>query len=184
MLARWSSSWPLPGGDRFVGLTWEDVDFEARKIHVRRSLVDQVAGAPKTGASRRRVPMDDPSTAVLKQWREQTTFFQPVDWVFTALQVLDGTPFWPGMILDRLIRPVARTQTSGRELAGTRFAGRSQLCCCNRSRRKGDTGTVSSRLTETCFGDVRARCVRSQEDSSGQDRRDVCLERRRRTTWV
>jgi integrase len=39
-----------------VGLKWEDI--ENGKIHVRRSLVDQVEGEPKTEASKRSIPLE------------------------------------------------------------------------------------------------------------------------------
>jgi integrase len=41
-----------------IGLQWEDVDFENLVIHVRRSVVMMVQGAPKTEASAKDVPLD------------------------------------------------------------------------------------------------------------------------------
>lgn len=40
-----------------IGLQWEDVDFENLVIHVRRSVVMMVQGAPKTEASAKDVPL-------------------------------------------------------------------------------------------------------------------------------
>lgn len=91
-----------------VGLKWEDVDFEEGKIDIRRSLVDQVAGDPKTEASRRPIPMEFALAAVLNQWKKQTLFSQPGDWVFASPFNAGRTPYWPGMVLERLIRPAAQ----------------------------------------------------------------------------
>lgn len=41
-----------------IGLRWEDVDFEQFVVHVRRSVVAMVEGAPKTEASQKDVPLD------------------------------------------------------------------------------------------------------------------------------
>jgi integrase len=41
-----------------IGLQWDDVDFEGLVLHVRRSVVAMVEGAPKTEASQKEVPLD------------------------------------------------------------------------------------------------------------------------------
>src|SRR5215475_2217426 len=41
-----------------IGLQWQDVDFENLVLHVRRLVVMMVAGAPKTEASAKDVPLD------------------------------------------------------------------------------------------------------------------------------
>jgi integrase len=57
-----------------TGLRWSDVDLESGVLHVRRGLVGVVArvptfSQPKTGRSRRRVPLSAESVAVLKAHR-------------------------------------------------------------------------------------------------------------------
>ncbi len=90
-----------------VGLKWEDVDFDNAKIHVRRSLVDQVEGEPKTEASKRPIPMEPALAFALSQWNGQTPFSKPGDWVFASPFNMGRTPYWPGMILERVIQPAA-----------------------------------------------------------------------------
>ena len=41
-----------------IGLRWQDVDFENLVLHIRRSVVAMVEGAPKTEASLKDVPLD------------------------------------------------------------------------------------------------------------------------------
>jgi integrase len=90
-----------------VGLKWEDVDFDNAKIHVRRSLVDQMEGEPKTEASKRPIPMEPALAFALSPWREQTSYSKPEDWVFASPFTLGRTPYWPGMVLDKSIKPAA-----------------------------------------------------------------------------
>lgn len=51
-------------------LTWEDVDFQRRQIHVRRRADrwNQI-GDPKSGAGYRAIPMTDMLANTLKQWK-------------------------------------------------------------------------------------------------------------------
>lgn len=88
-----------------VGLKWEDVDFDNAKIHVRRSLVDQTEGQPKTEASKRPIPMEPALAFALSQWKGQTSFSNPGDWMFASPFTLGRTPYWPGMVLDNAIKP-------------------------------------------------------------------------------
>ena len=73
----------LRRGELF-GLKWEDVDFKEAEIRVVRSIVDQVEGPPKTLASRRPLPMSSELAASLENWRKQTSFSGPEDWVFAS----------------------------------------------------------------------------------------------------
>ena len=91
-----------------VGLKWEDLDFENAKIHVSRSVVDRVEGEPKTEASKRPIPMTPALSFALSRWRGQTQYSKPGDWVFASRFDAGRTPYWPGMILERIIKPAAR----------------------------------------------------------------------------
>jgi integrase len=91
-----------------VGLKWADIDFENGKIHIRRSLVDQIAGEPKTEASKRPIPLEPALAFTLKTWQEQTSYSEPSDWVFASPYDLGRNPYWPSTVLQKVIQPAAR----------------------------------------------------------------------------
>ena len=91
-----------------VGLKWEDIDFDNGKIHVRRSLVDQIAGEPKTEASKRPIPMQPALAFALRAWKQQTSYPEPSDWVFASPYDLGKNPYWPSTIMQKVIQPAAR----------------------------------------------------------------------------
>ncbi len=90
-----------------VGLKWEDIDFESGNIHIRRSLVDQVAGKPKTVASSRPLPMEPALAFALTAWKQQTSYFKDSEWVFASPYHNGRTSYWPGTIMEKVIRPAA-----------------------------------------------------------------------------
>jgi integrase len=96
----------LRRGELF-GLKWEDVDFNEAEIRVVRSVVAQIEGPPKTLASRRPIPMSSELASSLSNWRKQTSFSGPCDWVFASPQALGMKPYWPDAVLKRHVLPAA-----------------------------------------------------------------------------
>ena len=89
-------------------LKWKDLDFESKQASVTRSIVHQVVGRCKTETSQKPVPLDDVLLTELQQWRRETPYHSPEDWVF-ASPCSDGKkPFWGQQIMRRRIFPVAR----------------------------------------------------------------------------
>jgi integrase len=97
----------LRRGELF-GLKWEDVDFKEAEIRIVRSIVDQVEGPPKTLASRRPLPMSSELMAVLDNWRQNSSYSDPGDWVFASPQALGIKPYWPDAALKRHVLPAAK----------------------------------------------------------------------------
>jgi integrase len=91
-----------------VGLKWEDIDFANGKIHVRRSLVDQIEGEPKTEASKRPIPLEPALAFALSTWKQQASYSKPSDWVFASSFHAGRTPYWPSTVLANVIQPAAR----------------------------------------------------------------------------
>lgn len=79
-----------------IGLRWEDVDFEQLVLHVRRSVVAMVEGAPKTEASQKDVPLDAQTAESLLAWRQMCPYPGPDDWVFASPAMKGKQPYWPG----------------------------------------------------------------------------------------
>ncbi len=90
-----------------VGLKWADVDYANGKLYIRRSIVDQVAGDPKTEASRKPLPLESALAATLQQWNHETPYKEQEDWVFASPYALGKKPYWPQTVLEKIIRPAA-----------------------------------------------------------------------------
>jgi len=89
-------------------LRWSDVDFLHLEIRITRSIFRQVIGDCKTEGSRRPVPIDASLAADLWIWREATPYRGPDDWIFASRHTHGLHPFWPDMVLTKVIRPAAK----------------------------------------------------------------------------
>ena len=81
-----------------IGLRWQDVDFENLILHIRRSVVAMVEGAPKTEASLKDVPLDAQTAESLWAWRRLSPYPSPGDWVFASPDMKGRQPYWPGTL--------------------------------------------------------------------------------------
>ena len=88
-------------------LKWGDVEFENLQIVVRRSIYRSVVGNCKTEASKKPVPMDPILAAELWTWKQHSSYNQPYDWVFASPRTKGKNPYWPDVILSRIVRPAA-----------------------------------------------------------------------------
>jgi integrase len=82
-----------------IGLRWQDVDFENLILHIRRSVVAMVEGAPKTEASLKDVPLDAQTAESLWAWRHLSPHAGPSDWVFASPHMKGRQPYWPGTLV-------------------------------------------------------------------------------------
>jgi integrase len=57
-----------------LGLKWEDVDFERDVIHIKRSIVKQRMGPPKTEASQKPIPLNTELAKALLLWKMNTNY--------------------------------------------------------------------------------------------------------------
>jgi integrase len=96
----------LRRGELF-GLQWHDVEFDNAVIHVRRSIVDQVVGSTKTVGSNRPLPMNVELSKALAQWKLETRYAKPGDWIFASPSSCGEKPYWANTLLTRHIRPAA-----------------------------------------------------------------------------
>jgi integrase len=81
-----------------IGLRWMDVDFEKLILHVRRSLVAMVEGAPKTKASLKDVPLDALTAESLWAWKQRSPPGAQTDWEFASPHMKGKQPDWPGTL--------------------------------------------------------------------------------------
>ena len=66
-----------------------------------------VVGRCKTETSRRPVPMDLVLASELWAWKHDSLYGQPHDWVFASPHTLGKSPYWPDILLSRVLRPAA-----------------------------------------------------------------------------
>jgi len=88
-------------------LKWLDVDFSNLTIDVQRSIYLGKIGSCKTEASRKPVPLDERVAADLWLWRESSKYQNPDDWIFASPRVGGKQPFWPDIVMQKIIRPAA-----------------------------------------------------------------------------
>jgi len=81
-----------------IGLRWQDVDFENLVLHIRRSVVAMVEGAPKTEASLKDVPLDAQTAESLWAWKQLSPYPGLGDWVFASPHMKGRQPYWPGTL--------------------------------------------------------------------------------------
>lgn len=90
------------------GLKWNDIDFHRKEIRIIRSIVDQIAGQPKTLASLKPLPLHDDLAVVLCKWRGLSSYAKNTDWLFASPDANGERPYWPSVIMDRHIKPAAK----------------------------------------------------------------------------
>jgi integrase len=64
-------------------------------------------GDCKTEASRRAVPVGERVAADLWLWKETSKYAKPDDWVFASRRIQGRRPFWPRVVMQKVIRPAA-----------------------------------------------------------------------------
>jgi integrase len=92
-----------------LGLKWEDVDFKQKVIHIRRSIVKQKIGPPKTEASQKPIPMNAEVAKALRLWKMKTDYNRPDDWVYASPVTNGKQPYWPNSMYRVYIKPAAES---------------------------------------------------------------------------
>ena len=89
-------------------LKWRDVDFQAKQIHVTRSIVQNVIGACKTETSQKPVPAHDDLVKALRECHGHTPYQSSESWVFASPVNQGRWPYLAQQIMRHHILPVAR----------------------------------------------------------------------------
>ncbi len=107
-----------------LGLSWDDVDFNAGVIHVRHQLARGRRGVPphrippKTRASVREIPLLPQLAAVLRQHKRSSRFTRGCDYVFATSR---GTAFLHHNVSKRVLRRAAADAGLDRDGRRLRF---------------------------------------------------------------
>jgi integrase len=96
-----------------AGLRWEDADFLAKTLQIKRSVVDMVSGDAKTEASELELPLHDYVAEALRDWQSRAQYRQPEDFIFATGSKRAGKkrgkqPVWLAKIMSYWIQPAAR----------------------------------------------------------------------------
>ena len=91
-----------------TGLRWSDFDWEGATLTIRRGMVNNHVGNPKTQARRKPVPLAPELIRILKEWRLLSPYASDSDWVFASSYNGGRVPYWPDSALKRIIQPAAK----------------------------------------------------------------------------
>jgi len=67
-----------------TGLQWSNFDWEGATLTIRRGMVNNHVGNPKTQARRKPVPLAPELIRILKEWRLLSPYASDSDWVFAS----------------------------------------------------------------------------------------------------
>jgi len=87
-----------------VALRWSDLDLDARRVHVRRAIVDGVPDVPKSAYGVRDVPVSRQMATALREHRLASRHSADADPVFTSPE---GSLVNPRNLLRRTVKPAA-----------------------------------------------------------------------------
>jgi integrase len=84
------------------------VNFSSLELNVVRSIYRRIVGNCKTNTSRKPVPLDTHVAADLWLWKEAGKYSKVDDWIFASPRTHGKFPYWPDVLLLKIIRPAAR----------------------------------------------------------------------------
>ena len=90
------------------GLQWQDVDFAAGTLNLRRGVVKKNVTDLKTAASRKPVPLHMALVEALRSLRAESAYQQPSDWVFASVKAKGKVPVWPSSLMADHILPAVK----------------------------------------------------------------------------
>lgn len=91
-----------------AGLQWQDFDFEAAKVTIRRAVVDGRVDATKTRASFAELPVHSLLASKLKDWHAKTPYKAASDWVFASPYQNGRKPYTMYNVNTLILKPAAK----------------------------------------------------------------------------
>jgi integrase len=90
-----------------LALKWADFDFNLGIVRIRRAIVEGHVGKVKTIHSKKPLPLDYLLIQAFFEWRAQTPFSDPEDWVFA--NSTGENPHQASTIQTRVLIPIGKT---------------------------------------------------------------------------
>jgi integrase len=87
-----------------TALRWEDVDFQAGVLHIRRGIVYAVVGDVKSSASRSNLPLAPFLIEALQAWRRETPYAKSSDWIFASPRTRGKRPYRGNSLVRRQLK--------------------------------------------------------------------------------
>ena len=91
-----------------LALQWQDVDFQAKTLNIRKSIWQQHLGPVKTEESEKVMPLDQAMIADLVRWRRETPYAQDSDFIFASPRMHGRQPLWPEALMRNHVVPAAK----------------------------------------------------------------------------
>jgi integrase len=91
-----------------LALRWSDIDFEVGVVHVQRAIVYGVVGNTKNQGSRSRLPLAQAVLDFLNEWRRETPYASPEDWVFASPRMKGKKPYRGNTLVANHLRVAAK----------------------------------------------------------------------------
>jgi len=105
-----------------IALTWADLNTVTLEVNVLRSCVRNRFGETKTECSRRPVPLHPVVLKALLEWREESPYKDPTDFLFPSVRLNGAQPLSPDSLLKRSIRPaLERAGIGGKQIGWHNF---------------------------------------------------------------
>ena len=95
------------------GLRWQDLDLERHVVTFRQGFVSGRVTPLKTKASRAQMALPAEVKQALLEWKKNTPYSEPEDWVFASPWTKGKRPYWPEGILANHIQPIAEAAGFG-----------------------------------------------------------------------
>jgi integrase len=94
-----------------IGIRWEDVDWIGKKdgpaVSIRTGVVNGRVGGVKNKFRKKPLPLHLILVKVLQSHFQSSEFRRPDDWVFASPHAVGESPYNPGDVLKKYIRPAA-----------------------------------------------------------------------------
>ncbi len=90
-----------------TGLQWSDFDWERATLTIRRGMVNNHVGNPKTLARRKPVPLAPELITILEECRRRLPTHLIRIGCSRLRTTAGGVPYWPDSALKRIIQPAA-----------------------------------------------------------------------------
>ena len=105
------------------GLQWQDVDFGAGVLNLKRGVVKNHVTEMKNKSSRKPVPLHPALVEALVSLRAASAYNQPSDWVFASVKAKGKVPVWPSALMSDHILPAVKAAGIDKHVSWHVFRG-------------------------------------------------------------